>query len=194
MRLYYFADACSLATHIALIEAGHDFEAIRVDAATRITEDGRPFAAINAKGYVPALELDDGTLLTENTAILDWIAEGAPVLLCDGGMPRTRQIEALAFMTTEIHKPFLALFFMPVESAKSFIRQQIAGRFDSIAARMDGEFLGGARFGVADAFLYVMLRWARDSDMDLPAPLPAYFQRLDARPSVRAALAAESLA
>lgn len=195
MKLYYFADGCSLATHIALREAGIVPELFKVDASTReIRNGGGPFSAVNAKGYVPALILDNGSMLTENVALLDWVAQLAPALKPEEGMARTRQIEALTFISTEIHKPFLALFFAPGEEGKPFLREAISGRFAHIAARLEGDFLLGNRFSVADAFLYVMLRWARGSDMEVADRFQAYVTHIDKRPAVRAALEAEGIA
>jgi glutathione S-transferase len=194
MKLYYFADGCSLATHIALREAGIVPELYKVDVPTRQIENGGgPYPAVNPKGYVPALILDDGSMLTENVAILDWIAQQAPALKPAEGMARTRQIEALAFISTEIHKMFLALFFAPGEEAKPVQRQMIGGRFAYIAERLEADFLLGDSFSVADAFLYVMLRWAKMSDLKVPEVFGAYMARIERRPSVQAALAAEGV-
>jgi glutathione S-transferase len=194
MKLYYFADGCSLATHIALREAGIVPELFKVDVPTRQIENGGgPFAAVNPKGYVPVLIFDDGSMLTENVALLDWVAQQAPALKPEAGMLRTRQIEALTFMSTEIHKQFLTLFFAPGEEGKPFLRQAIEGRFALIAAQLDSEYLLGDRFSVADAFLYVMLRWAKMSDMTVPDRFDAYMARVENRPTVLAALQAEGI-
>jgi glutathione S-transferase len=107
MKLYLSPGACSLADHIALHEAGLAFDHVRVDLRTKRTEDGRDFHEVNPKGYVPALVLNDGQLLTENVAILFWIAEQAPRLAPGGSLGRTRLIEMLAFIGSELHKPFV---------------------------------------------------------------------------------------
>ena len=194
MKLYYFADGCSLATHIALREAGIVPDLCKVDVPTRQIENGGgPFAAVNPKGYVPALVFDDGSMLTENVAMLDWVAQQEPALTPAEGMPRTRQLEALTFISTEIHKPFLALFFAPGEEGKPFLRRAIEGRFAHIAGQLGGDYLLGGRFSVADAFLYVMLRWARMSGLDVPHRFGAYMARIEQRPTVRAALRAEGI-
>lgn len=194
MKLYYFQGACSLAPHIALREAGLPVEPVNVDVQTRQIENGGgPYPAVNPKGYVPALILDDGQMLTECVAILDWIAEQDDALRPADAMARTRQIEALAFISTELHKQFLALFFAPGEEAKPFLRQAIAGRFACLAGRLKGDFLLGGRFSVADAFLYVMLRWAKMSEMEVSDIFRAYMMRIEARPAVRAALKAEGI-
>lgn len=194
MKLYYFADGCSLATHIAMREAGLDFDIEKVDVQTRLTESGRPFPEVNAKGYVPALIFDDGSMLTENVALLDWVAQQSAALRPAEGMPRTRQIEALTFISTEMHRPFLFLFFMSSEEFKPAIAGMIAGRFATMAERLQGDYLFGDRFTVADAFLYVMLRWARASNLEVDAKFKPYMDRIAARPAVKAALAAEKIA
>ena len=193
MKLYYFADGCSLATHIAMREAGMEFEIEEVDVQTRLTASGRPFPEINAKGYVPALVFDDGTMLTENVALLDWAAQQSDALRPEEGMARTRQIEALTFVSTEIHRPFLFLFFFVGEAEKPVIGGMIAGRFAHLAGRLAGDYLLDDHFSVADAFLYVMLRWAKMSKMEVPDRFTAYVQRIEARPAVQAALRAEGL-
>ena len=193
MKLYYFADGCSLATHIALREAGIVPELVEVDVPTRMTDEGQPFATVNPKGYVPALIMDDGAMLTENVALLDWVAQQSSGLRPADGMARTRQVEMLALISTEIHRMFLVLFFLPGEEAKPILREAIGGRFSYIAERLEGPFLFGDRFTVADAFLYVMLRWARMSSMPVADTFDDYVARIEQRASVRAALEAEGI-
>lgn len=194
MKLYLAPGACSLADHIALHEAGFDFERIRVDLRTRRTEDGRDFTEINPKGYVPALVLDDGQLLTENVAILCWVAERAPQLAPAGELGRIRLIEMLAFIATEVHKPFVRAFFPTSEAEKTAAREAIGTRLGFLSERLAGDCLFGREASVADAYLYVMLRWARMSELSVPEPLPAYALRMEARPAVRLALQHEGLA
>lgn len=194
MKLYYFADGCSLATHIALREAGIVPELVKVDVQTRQTEEGGAFPKVNPKGYVPALILDDGSMLTENVALLDWVAQQSPGLKPAEGMARTRQTEMLAFISTEVHRPFLFLFFMMGEAEKPMVAKMISGRFDWIAERLHSDYLLGDRFSVADAFLYVMLRWARMSGIKVSGRLDQYLARIGARPAVAAALKAENIA
>ncbi len=193
MKLYYFADGCSLATHIAMREAGMEFEIEEVDVQTRLTGSGRPFPEINAKGYVPALVFDDGSMLTENVALLDWAAQQSDALRPEDGMPRTRQIEALTFVSTEIHRPFLFLFFFVGEAEKPVISGMIAGRFAHLAGRLAGDYMLDDHFSVVDAFLYVMLRWAKMSKMEVSDRFTPYVERIEARPAVQAALRAERL-
>jgi glutathione S-transferase len=194
MKLYLAPGACSLADHIALHEAGLNFERIRVDLKTKRTEDGRDFAAINPKGYVPALALDDGQLLTENVAILCWVAERAPQLAPGGELGRIRLIEMLAFVATELHKPFVRIFFPTSDAERAAARGLIGTRFGFLAEQLAGDYLFGREASVADAYLYVMLRWARMSELSAPEPLPAYALRMEARPAVRLALQHEGLA
>jgi glutathione S-transferase len=194
MKLYFSPGACSLADHIALHEAGLTFDRIRVDLRTKQTEDGRDFNEINPKGYVPALELDDGQLLTENVAILCWVAERAPQLAPRGELGRIRLIEMLAFIATELHKPFVRAFFPASDAEKQAAREIIGVRLGYIADRLAGDHLFGRACSAADSYLYVMLRWARALEFDVPAPFPAYIERMEARPAVRQALQHEGLA
>ena len=150
MKLYLAPGACSLADHIALHEAGLEFDRIWVDLRTKRTEEGGDFNAVNPKGYVPALVLDDGQLLTENVAILAWVAEQAPKLAPSGELGRIRLIEMLAFIATELHKPFVRAFFPTSDAEKAAARQMIAKRFQFIAGRLEGAYLFGSECSVAD--------------------------------------------
>jgi glutathione S-transferase len=194
MKLYLTPGACSLADHIALHEAGLAFDRVRVDLRTKRTEDGGDFNEVNPKGYVPALVLDDGQLLTENVAILGWIAERASKLAPGGELGHIRLIEMLAFIATELHKPFARAFFPTSDAEKEAAQAAIAKRLGFLADRLEGDHLFGREFSVADAYLYVMLRWARMQHLDAPEPLPAYFDRVDRRPAVQQALRHEGLA
>jgi len=194
MKLYMTPLACSLADHIALNEAGLAFDCVKVDIPTRRTEAGDDFTAVNPKGYVPALVLDDGAVLTENAAILAWVAEQSPALLPDGPLGRVRMVEDLAFVGAEIHKPFIRMMFPASDADAEAARAGIAGRFDYLAGRLEGDYLRGDRFTAADAYLYVMLRWAAMSGIDVPPALAAYRDRVTARPAVRRTLDAEGIA
>lgn len=194
MKLYLAPGACSLADHIAMCEAGLEFDRIRVDLRTKRTADGGDFTEVNPKGYVPALVFDDGQLLTENVAILCWVAERAPRLAPGGELGHIRLIEMLAFIATELHKPFIRVIFPTSDAEKEAARTIIDKRFGFIADRLAGDYLFGRECSVADAYLYVMLRWARMSALDVPEPLPAFFDRVEARPAVRVALQNEGLA
>src|SRR5581483_8125886 len=159
MKLYLSPGACSLADHIALHEAGLDFESVRVDLKAHRTADDRDYYEINPKGYVPTLEFDDGDRLTENVAILSWIADQRPALAPDGAMGRYRLLEMLAFVTAELHKSFKPFFAGAPEADKQKAAEQLANRFAYVAGQLKGDFLFGPRFTVADAYLFVMLSW-----------------------------------
>lgn len=199
MILYLSPGACSLADHIALREAGLAFERIKVDLKTHTTEDGRDYTTINPKGYVPALAFDDGQLLTENVAILSWVADQAPALAPQGDIGRYRLLETLAYVSTEVHKAFRP-YFDPAagDQDKEQAGQQVLKRLGLLAERLkaqhpQGEHLFGRQFSVADAYLFVMLMWAKHLGLPIPEPLPAYFDLTKERPAVRAALEHEGL-
>jgi len=193
MKLYLAPGACSLSEHIALHEAGLEFDRIKVDLKTKRTADGSDYWQINPKGYVPALVLDDGQMLTENVAILSWVAERAPRLAPSGELARIRLIEMLAFLCTEVHKPFLRIFFATSDAEKELATGLIAKRLQFIADRFKGNYLFGADASVADAMLYVMLRWARMKQLQVPSPLAEFIGRMQARPAVELALRHEGL-
>ncbi len=194
MKLYLTPGACSLADHIALHEAGIDFDRVCVDLKARRTDDGRDFTGINPKGYVPALELDDGQVLTENVAILSWVADHAPKLSPAGAMGRLRLLEALAYISTEIHKAFKP-FFRPgaTDADRAEAATIIGQRLAYFADRLTTDYIFGGQVSVADVYLYVMLTWARKNAIPLPPPLPAFFARMSARPAVQLALRHEGL-
>lgn len=195
MILYYSPGACSLADHIALHEANLAFDRVRVDLKAQRTEDGDDYGQINPKGYVPALRLDDGQVLTENIAILSWIADQDADPAAAGELGRYRLLESLAYISTEIHKAFKP-FFSPASSQadKDAAGQQIGKRLKLIGDNLDSDYLKGAQVSVADAYLFVMLMWAQKQGLTLPGALPAYFERMKARPAVRLALEHEGLA
>ena len=193
MKLYLAPGACSLADHIALHEAGLDFDRVKVDLRSKRTEDGRDYAEVNPKGYVPALVLDDGETLTENIAILDWVADGHPQLAPKGAHAHSRLLEMLAFISTEIHKQFGRTFFPTSDAEKDAAFKKIDSRLAFVAQRLKGDYLFGPDMTVADAYLYVMLRWAIAKDRTLPEPLAAYKARVEARPAVKLALQHEGL-
>lgn len=194
MKLYYSPGACSLADHIALHEAGLDFERIKVDLKAGRTEDGRDYSAINPKGYVPALQFDDGEVLTENIAILSVVADKAPKLTPQGRFGHFRLLEMLAFISTEIHKGFKPFFKADASAADKAAAGELLGkRFRYIAERMQGDYLFGADLSVADGYLFVMCLWAQKNGLALPDPLPAFVARMKARPAVKLALHHEGL-
>lgn len=197
MKLYMAPGACSLADHIALNETGIAFQTVKVDLKSGRTDDGRDYRTINPKGYVPALEFEDGDILTENVAILTWVSElgktrGEESL--SERIARFRLLETLAFISTELHKSFKPFFSPDADAAaKAKAGEQIGRRLDFLAGRLNGDFLFGAEPGVADAYLFVMLTWARRNSLAIPAALEAFMQRMAARPAVRRALLEEGL-
>ncbi len=194
MKLYFAPGACSLADHIAMHEAGLDFDRVKVDTKTKRTEDGRDYLTVNPKGYVPAVEFDDGEVLTENIAILSMVAEKAPQLMPKGPFGHIRLTEMLAYISTEIHKGFKP-FFKPdaTEAEKKAAGDILANRFGYLAERMTGDYLFGTQFTVADPYLFVMCLWAQKNGLSLPDPLPAFVVRMKARAAVRLALEHEGL-
>lgn len=193
MKLYLTPAACSLADHIALCEAKIDVDTVKVDLTTRRTEDGGDFTKVNPKGYVPALQFDDGTVLTENAAILCWVADRAPELAPRGEMGRIRLVEMLSFIASEIHKPFIRSFFPLDEKDKEAADRMIATRLAYLEAQLNGDYLFGDRYSVADAYLYVMLHWANLTKRVLSPKLAAFFDRVHRRPAVQQALRREGL-
>jgi glutathione S-transferase len=193
MKLYYSPGACSLADHIALHEAGLTFEHEKVDLKAKKTESGADFAAINPKGYVPALTLDSGETLSENIAILDWITQQAPQLAPGGAMGRTHLLEMLAYISTEIHKSFKPFFAGASDEDKTKAGAMITKRMDYLAERLDGDYLFGADVSVADAYLFVMTLWAGKMGVSVPDKVAALRDRMMARPAVRTAMTHEGL-
>lgn len=202
MKLYYSPGACSLAAHIALREAERTFELERVDLRSHRTSTGANFLQINPKGYVPALQLDGpgSTVLTENVAILSYIADLVPqsgLAPPAGTFARYHLLEQLAFVSTELHKQFGPLFApdTPPPTAER-ARAKIGERFRYLAGELvDRGFLMGETFTVADCYLFAILRWCERFDLDLTLwpNLDDYFHRVAARPAVHAALDAEGL-
>ncbi len=194
MKLYYAPGACSLADHIALHEAGLPFEREKVDLKSKRTEAGADFTAINPKGYVPALTLDSGETLTENVAILDWVAHQDSALKPSGPMGHTHMLEALAFISTEIHKSFKPFFAGGSDEDKKKAGEMILKRMGYLADTMQGEFLFGGKPSVADCYLFVMMLWAGKNKLEVPAKLDALRQRMMQLPSVQTAMKHEGLA
>lgn len=192
MILFTAPGFSSLADHIALLEAGLAFDVAKVDIATKKIEGGGNLNEINPKGYVPALRLSDGELLTENVAILAWVADQAPDLAPSGRLGRYRLLETLGFIASELHKRFPAYLAAP-EAAKAPIAQQIDRWLRFVADGLDHDYLFGKDFTVADAYLYVMARGAAQLGFELPDPLPAYVARIEKRPATQAALEREGI-
>ncbi|HWZ70584.1 MAG TPA: glutathione transferase GstA [Casimicrobiaceae bacterium] len=200
MKLYYSVGACSLSPHIALLEAGLEATLIKVDTKTHKTEDGGDYYAVNPKGYVPLLELDDGDRLTEGPAIVQYLADRNPaskLAPAADTMGRYHLQEWLNFITAELHKQFSPLFqpTTPPEY-KEMLKEKIGKRFDWVAQQLQGkDYLMGTTFTVADAYLFTMLFWTKHVGIDLSRwpVLTAYQSRVAARPKVREAMIAEGL-
>lgn len=201
MKLYYSPGACSLSPHIVLCEADLDCDLMRVDLATKRTADGEDFRKINPLGYVPALELNDGTVLTEGPAIVQYLADLVPeanLAPRPGDFQRYLLQQWLNFIASELHKGFGALFWPDLpETAKQIFRQKLNERLSFTADRLaDRDYLLGPSFSVADAYLFVVLSWRDYVGLDLsPWPvLLAYADRIAERPAVKQALREEGLA
>ena len=200
MKLYIRPGACSLAAHIVLREAGVPFELLEVDFATKRLSDGSDYLAVNAKGQVPALELDDGTLLTEGPVIHQYLADSyAPELLpACGDIGRYRVLEWLNFVSTELHKTVSPLMRpnTPAEY-RTVALEQFQAKLKVVERHLAGrETLTDAGFTIADAYLFVILSWLPMLGLDRAAypELARYFAALAGRESIRAALEAERLA
>jgi glutathione S-transferase len=191
MKLYYAPGACSLADHIALREVGIEPELERVDLRTKTTASGADYRKISPKGYVPTLVLDDGEVLTENVAVLYWIAAHHPELGLPGPLGRTRLLEALAYISTEIHKPYKPMFH-GTDEEKAKAREAIAPRLQFLADGLQGDYLFGSRLTVADCYLFPMLRWAEKFRVSVPTPLASLRMRMESRESVKAATKREA--
>lgn len=200
MKLYFTPGACSLSPHIVLREAQLPFELSKVDLAARKTESGANFNDVNPKGQVPTLELDDGSVLTEVPAIVQYLADrkpGSNLAPAAGATERYRLQEWLNFITAELHKGFGPLFRsdMP-HAAQQLIKQTISSKFDYLDHHLaNHQYLLNGRFSVADSYAFTIVSWSKLFDIDLtPWPnLQDYMQRIAQRPSVRDALKAEGL-
>ncbi len=200
MKLYYSPGACSLSPHIALHEAGLVFQAIAAPTKTHQLPDGSDYYAINPLGYVPLLELDDGTRLTEGPAIVQYIADRVPERQLAppwGTMDRYRLMSWLSFIGTELHKGFSPLFNPATpEDFKPAVRDRLLGRLKWVDAQLEGKtWLMGDTFTVADGYLFTVTNWAPRVGVDISGlgRLQAYRARVAARPGVQAAMKAEGL-
>ena len=198
MKLYYSPGACSLSPHIVLREAGIAFEPVLANMRTHQLADGTDYYGINAKGYVPVLELDNGERLTEGPAIVQYIADLAPAAKLAppaGTMQRYRLMEWLGFINSEVHKSYSPLFNPAIgEDTKAAYRKKVVERLTWIDGQLAGkDYLMGADFSVADAYLFTVTRWAGAVKLDISglANLAAFMTRMQARPAVQAALEAE---
>ena len=200
MKLYYSPGACSLSPHIALREAGIAFEPVKAPTKTHQLDDGTDYYTINPLGYVPLLELDDGTRLREGPAIVQYIADQAPLknlARANGTLARYRLQEWLTFIGMEIHRGFGPLFNpASTDEVKAAARDRLASRLKWVDGELAGkQYLMGDQFTVADGYLFTTTNWAKMTGVDLSgfANLLAYRERVGARPAVQEAMRAEGL-
>lgn len=200
MKLYYSPGACSLSPHIALREAGLPFTAEKVNLKTKKTENGDDYLAINAKGAVPALQLDDGSVLTEGSAVVQYIADQKPesgLAPRAGTIERYRLMELLNYIAAEVHKGFGPLFNPKASGEwKAAALAALESRFDWLSGHLGAKpYLMGDAFSVADAYLFTLLGWSGRFGIDLGKwpVLAAYHARIAQRPSVQQAMKAEGL-
>lgn len=200
MKLYYSPGACSLAPHIVATEAGIPLELVKVDVRSKTIAREGDFWEVNPKGYVPALVLDDGAVLTEGPAIVQYLADLAPsagLAPANGSFERVRLQESLNYLTSEIHKSYSPLFSPDVLPA---VREErlayLTRRYALVERQLEGrKYLHGDRFTVADAYLFTLTRWARAVKLDLSgfANLEAFQKRVGSRKAVLEAMRAEGL-
>lgn len=201
MKLFFKSGACSLSPHIVLEELGLPYQAEKVDLKAKKTESGADFLAINPKGYVPALQLDNGTVLTEGPAIVQYLADQHPqkkLAPANGTLERYQLQGWLTFIGTELHKQFSPLFNPAApEDWKAVCRGNIERRLAWVNEQLAGkDYLMGQDFSVADAYLFTVVSWTRVVRIDISAHanVTAFMARMAARPAVQAALKAEGLA
>ena len=200
MKLFFSPGACSLSPRIALLEAGLPFTTQKVDLNAKQLDGGGDFWAINSKGYVPLLQLDNGEYLSEGPTIVQYIADQNPasgLAPKDGTMERYRLQEMLNFITSEIHKGFSPLFDPTLSpEVKQVFKDKLSKRFDWLTTQLEGrDYLMGANFTVADGYLFTVLNWGQWVGIDIAKwpVLAAYQARVSARPKVQEALKAEGL-
>jgi glutathione S-transferase len=200
MKLFYSPGACSLSPHIVARELGLPVDLARVDLKAKRVDSGGDYLEINPKGYVPALQLDGGEVLTEGPAIVQYLADLAPasgLAAANGTLERYREQEMLGYINSEIHKGFSPLFNASTpEETKAERREYVRNRYRPIDARLEGrDYLFGSRFSVADAYLFTVTNWARGVHVDLSEfpNLLAFQKRVRARPAVQQAMREEGL-
>lgn len=200
MKLYYSPGACSLSPHIVARELGIDIKLEKVDTKSKQTETGRDYLKVNPKGYVPALELETGEVLTEGTAIVQYLADRKPaanLAPANGTFERARLQETLGYISTELHKTYSPLFNPAIpDETRAERKEYLRKRYALIERALESRpYLLGEQFTVADAYLFTVTNWAGFVDLDLSEfkALNAFQQRVAARPAAQAALAAEGL-
>ncbi|WP_285424700.1 glutathione transferase GstA [Pseudomonas sp. efr-133-TYG-103a] len=200
MKLYFSPGSCGLSPQIALREAGLDFDLVKVDFSTKQTAEG-DYYAVTAKGFVPALQLDDGDVITEGAVILQWIADQRPerqLLPAPGTRQRYEAMEWLNYVATDLHKGMAVMFssFVDADSKRRFAEGNLANVFANIDGHLSThDYLLGDRFSLADAYLFNVLTWPSRVNIDLSgyAHIQQFLGRMELRPAVRAALIAEGL-
>jgi len=200
MKLYYAPGACSLSPHIVLLEAGVKFDLAKVEFPSKKTSDGEDFLAINPKGAVPTLRLDDGDVLTEGAVIVQYIADQAgntTLAPAPGTKERLKVQEWLNYIASELHKSFSPLFNPATPDAyKAIVKTNLTKQFAYLEKSLAGkDYLTGKNFTVADAYLFTILNWRHMHNIDISAykNLSAYLDRVGARPKVKEAMQAEGL-
>ena len=200
MKLYYSPAACSLSPHIVLREAGLAFEPVLASTKTHKLQDGTDYYTINPLGYVPVLELDDGTRLREGPAIVQYIADQVPaknLAPANGTLQRYRLQEWLTFIGTEVHKTYSPLFNPALtDETKQVFRDKLSARYRWVDGQLAGkDYLMGDHFTVADAYFFTVTRWAQPMNIDLSGMpnVQAHHERVRARPAVQEALKVEGL-
>jgi glutathione S-transferase len=200
MKLYYAPGACSLSPHIVAREAGLDLELVRVDTKTKTVSKEGDFWAINPKGYVPALQLDDGEILTEGPAVVQYLADRKPesgLAPANGTALRYRLQEMLSYITSEIHKAYSPLFNPKVSTeVRNERTEYLQKRYEFLERHLAvHDYLVGDRFTAADAYLFVVTNWSKSAQVDLSGfpNVLAFQKRIAARPAVQAAMRSEGL-
>jgi glutathione S-transferase len=200
VKLYYLPSACSMSPHIVANELGLSLELVKIDPATKRTEHGEDFFSINPKGYVPALQLEDGTVLTEGTAIVQYLSDLKPeaqLAPANGSMARYRMQEMLGYINSEIHKTYTPLFDSKTsDDVRAERKAYLCKRYAVIEAALGRTpFLLGHQFTIADAYLFVVTRWSEFVKLDLSQfpNLLAFQARMAARPAVQSAMRREQL-
>lgn len=199
MKLFYSPGACSLSPHIVLKELGYTFSKEKVDLRSKKTESGADFLAINDKGYIPALQLEDGEVLTEGSIIIQYLVDQKPdakLAPKAGTIERVRLNEWLTFIATELHKGFSPLFGPVNEEATQATITKLYKRLDYVEGKLkDHAYISGDDFTIADAYLFTVLNWSKPLKLDLSKypSITAFIERVAQRPSVQAAMKDEGL-
>ncbi len=195
MKLYYSPGACSLSPHIVALELGLPVTAVKTDIRKKVLENGESFLKINPKGQVPTLQLDNGEILTEGVAIVQYFASLAPEKkMIPEGFAKFHQLEWLNFVSTELHKGYSPLFRDGSDEVKAAARANVQSKFNYLETALSkNTYLMGDTFTCADAYLFTVLSWSAYAKIELPKFIQEYVGRVSARPAVQAAMKAEGL-